>query len=155
MTLTGEELAWELLSQKTPADIESAAGAVYDPAANSFRLPCFDADILVSVQNKTIDSFSDTGNILTGKFKFLSILAILRYLIHAKNTPESDELIKPSELPGGDFFLYGTHVLPLDQLADRFGNDIDAFIKKAKKLGGRPQSFGDASVKLFQNFPLF
>lgn len=154
MTLTGEEQAWELLAQQDPADIESRAGAVYNPEDGVFRLSCFGNDILVSVQNRTIDSFSDTGRVLIKKFKFLSILAILHYLLHAENSTESGNLIKPSDLPGGDFFLFGTHVLPLDQMAERFGNDIDVFIKKAVTLGGEILSFGDASVKLYP-FPKF
>jgi hypothetical protein len=154
MTITGEEHAWEILAQQDPADIESRAGAVYNPGDRVFRLSCFGNEILVSVQNRTIESFSETGRILIKKFKFLSILAILRYLMHAEKTTESENLIKPSDLPGGDFFLSGTHVLPLDRLSERFGNDIDAFIKKAVTLGGKPLSFGDASAKLYP-FPEF
>jgi hypothetical protein len=154
MTITGEERAWEMLAQREPADIASDTGAVYDPAGSSFRLACFGKDVLVSVQNRTIDSSSDLGRVLIKKFKFLSILAILHYLIHAENSPESGNLIKPSDLPGGDFFLFGTHVLPLDNLSEQFGSDIDAFIKKAVTLGGEILSFGDASVKLYP-FPKF
>jgi hypothetical protein len=154
MTFTGEAHAWELLSRQNPSDIVSRAGAVYDPEEGVFLLSCFGSDILISVQNRSIDSFSDNGRVLISKFKFLSILAILRYLIHAENTPETENLIKPSDLPGGDFFLFGTHVLPLDQLADRFGNNLDAFIKKTAMIGGKPLSFGDASVKLYP-FPKF
>ncbi len=154
MTLTGEDHAWELLAQRAPDDVAAGAGAFYDPVSRTFRFSCFGNDILVSVQNKTIDSFSDTGNVLIRKLKFLSILAILRYLVHAENIPESGKLIKPADLPGGDFFIHGTHVLPLDRIADRFGNDPQSFIKKAGSLGGEIQYFGDASVKLYP-FPRF
>ena len=69
MTITGEEHAWEMLAQRDPADIASAAGAAYDPADSNFQLPCFGTDLLVSVQNRTIDSFSDTGNVLLKDLK--------------------------------------------------------------------------------------
>jgi len=72
MTLTGEERAWELLAQQSPENIQASAGAAYDPTANAFRVKCFGADILVSIQNRTIDSFSDVGNVFIRKFKFLA-----------------------------------------------------------------------------------
>jgi hypothetical protein len=45
-------------------------------------------------------------------------------------------------------------VLPLDRLADRFGNDTQLFLKKAGNLNGEPLIFGDTSVKLYP-FPKF
>jgi len=154
MTLTGEERAWELIAQRVPDKIAAGAGVLYDPGTRTFRVECFGNGILVSLEGRSIDSVSDTGNILIGKLKFLSILAILRYLVHAENASESGQMIKPADLPGGDFFVYGTHILPLDRLAERFGNDIQSFTKKAADLSGEPLSFGDASVKLYP-FPKF
>ena len=39
-------------------------------------------------------------------------------------------------------------MLPLDKLAERYGNDKAGFIEKGKKLNGNLMNYGDASVEL-------
>lgn len=164
MALTGEERAWDILCECDFKDVQARANIHFDLSQSTFILPCFGCDIHVSVKNRRIDSHSALGKFILGDLngdlnddlKFLSRLSILRYLIHAKKISESGRLIKPTELPGGDFFQFGTHVLPLEDFAERFDNDPQIFIEKGTQLGGRRQSYGDASIKLypFPNFPI-
>jgi len=64
--------------------------------------------------------------------------------------------MKPSALPGGDIFVRGTHVLPLDKIGERFGNDRQGFLAKGGELSGIRLEYGDVSLKLapFPNLPI-
>ena len=67
-----------------------------------------------------------------------------------KGVGQSGRLIKPSALSGGHhFFTRGTHVLPLDEVAAKFGNDKEAFKEKAEQLGGKPVKYGDAAYEFY------
>ena len=63
--------------------------------------------------------------------------------------PLTGSLVQPGNVKGGDIFFRGTHVLPLDKLALKYGNDTGGFLKRGTDLGGVPMNYGDASVKLF------
>jgi hypothetical protein len=39
-------------------------------------------------------------------------------------------------------------VLPLDSIADKYGNDREGFLKKGMELGGEMLGYGDASLSL-------
>ena len=154
MALTGEERAWNILAECNSKDVQTRADINFDLSQSTYVLPCFGSKIHVSLKDRRIYSHSDTGKFIVDDLKFLSRLSILRYLIHAKKTSESGRLIKPTDLPGGDFFQFGTHVLPLETFAGRFGDDPQAFIEKGRQLGGSQQSYGDVSIQLYP-FPRF
>jgi hypothetical protein len=46
-------------------------------------------------------------------------------------------------------FFRGSHVLPLENLAERYEDDKEVFLKRGKELCGEVLNFGDASVRLF------
>jgi hypothetical protein len=70
-------------------------------------------------------------------------------LINAKDVPPSGELRKPADMTGGLIYLQGTHILPLDKVAQRYSNDIDGFLRRGKELGGELTDYADASIRLF------
>jgi hypothetical protein len=45
-------------------------------------------------------------------------------------------------------FFRGSHALPLDNLAKRYGTGKEAFLNKGKELGAESLNFGDAALKL-------
>jgi hypothetical protein len=61
----------------------------------------------------------------------------------------SGKLISPASLSGGEIFQKGTHVLPVDQIADRYGNDLESFYSRGLELGGKQLDYGDASLRLY------
>ncbi|MBN1627398.1 MAG: DUF3786 domain-containing protein [Deltaproteobacteria bacterium] len=69
----------------------------------------------------------------------------------------TEKLIKPTDLPGGDFFSKGAHVLPLDKITGRFENRFDEFFNAGKDLGGYKAEYGDVSLMLlpFPRVPVF
>jgi len=72
-------------------------------------------------------------------------LFIIFYLLKIAHTPQDGEWISENDIPGGTTFFRGPHLIPTNDISGRFGNDIDAFREKCKKLGGTSLDMADAS----------
>ncbi|MFC1650506.1 DUF3786 domain-containing protein [Candidatus Latescibacterota bacterium] len=146
---TGEEKAWEILCGLDPEDVSGRADCRFDNVNESYSLESFGQTIDVFPKNREITGSSTIGNYLVCELGNLSILSILLYLIRAKEVFPSGHLVKPSDLEGGNIYLKGSHILPLDMLAEKFGNDSAGFIDAGKRLGGSESGYGDFSIQLF------
>jgi len=84
-------------------------------------------------------------------------LSIAWYLACARDIPLSGRLMKPVHMKGGQMFARGTHVLPLDELAEKYSDDREGFLKRGALFGGVPGSQGDVSVCLpaFPRVPVY
>ncbi len=149
MIYSGEKTAWDILSGLDPKDVSKNAEAIFNPHDSSYELTCFGQDIRVSLPDRFIFSRTAPGKFLVNSLGKYSSLSILRYLIHAIELPISGKLVHPSDFSGGDIFMRGTHVLPLDELAAYFTNNSSEFINTGKSLGGFQLGYGDMSLKLF------
>jgi len=147
--LSGNQLAWALVAEKEFATICKQADVQYDFVANKFSMLCFGQEILVDVANYTIVSHTPLGKQLLHGLGHFFDLAALWYLARAKNIPPSGRMISPASLSGGEIFQKGAHVLPLDQVAARYGNNVEGFYEKGKELGGQPMEHGDAALRLY------
>ena len=56
--------------------------------------------------------------------------------------------MKAEQLEAGQFFFRGQHELPTQTLAQVFGTDPKRLLTVTRSLGGRPCSYGDASVEI-------
>lgn len=148
MTMPGEEKAWEILSGIDPAVVSRNASAVYDEANNYYIVRSFCCNFIVKPEERIILNNSQQGEILLKKYPYFFIHSCLRYLIHAKDIPLTGRLIKPANVKGGDLFFRGSHILPLDGLAKRYGEDRQSFLKKGDELCAEVLNYGDASVRL-------
>jgi hypothetical protein len=157
MIWQGEQKAWEILSALDSKAVEASAGAAFDPDNSAYKLACLGQEIIVSIKNRDIIGSSPLGGFLVEEIGEYSSLSILRYLIHAKNMPLSGELVKPDDLPGGDFFSKGSHVLPIEKIIRRFENDFNGFIETGIALGGSLTEYGDVSLRLppFPRLPVY
>ena len=147
--LSGDQIAWALVAEKEPGNICKQAHVQYDFVANKFIMQSFGQKILVAVSNYTISSHTSLGEHLLHGLGYFFDLAALWYLGSAKNKPDSGKLISPASLSGGEIFQKGTHVLPVDQIADRYGNDVEGFYARGLELGGKQLDYGDASLRLY------
>ncbi len=152
----GEDEAWRLLASLDPAAVEANAAAAFDPASSTYELRCFGQMVRVSMKDRGICGNSRLGDLLVEGLSEFARPSILRYLIHARDVPQSGKLIKPAKLPGGEIFVRGTHVLPLDGIAQRFCNNLEGFLAKGAELGGVRLEYGDVSLKLapFPRLPI-
>lgn len=66
-----------------------------------------------------------------------------------KDLPLSGQLVRPADLPGGDIFIMGTHILPLEKAASYFSNHHHEFLNVGRSLGGTQHHYGDFSLNIF------
>lgn len=146
---SGEEKAWQILKDLNPAGVCRNAMVSFDEATGIYFLKSFGMDLSVAPEDKSICSEAPHADLLLNRLGYFSRLSIPFYLTSAMDIPLTGRLVQPGNLKGGDIFFRGSHVLPLDKLALKYGNDKEGFLKRATDLGGMQMNYGDASVKLF------
>lgn len=145
----GEELGWEKLSRLDPADVCSGAQVSFDKSSGVFSLGTFGQDITVDPDKKEVSGNSKVSGYLLKEFGNSFRLSVLYYLTSARDIPLSGKLVKPAEIPGGQIFIKGTHVLPLHQVAEQYGSNLAGFLGKGKELGAERLDYADASLKVY------
>ena len=149
MISSGEEKAWQTLKGLDPAEVCKNAAVLYDEKYGNYVVKSFCTDFYVSLEKKIIKSTDATGEAVIKRHGYFFIHSCLWYLVHAKDIPFAGRLLKPVNIKGGEIFFRGSHVLPLDNLAKRYGDDKEGFIKRGKELCAEALAYGDASCKLF------
>jgi hypothetical protein len=148
MLSSGEEKAWEILRGLDPFDVCRNASVSFDEKDKSYILRSFCIDFSVIPEEKIIKSSTCQGETIIKKYGYFFIHSCLWYLINAKDIPLTERLIKPVNIKGGEMFFRGSHVLPLDNMAKKYGDDKEAFIKRGEELCAEVLEYGDASLKL-------
>ena len=147
--LDGEDRAWQKLLELDRINVCCNAKADFDKSSSQYVLPLFNTHIFISPRDRRIWGDSSLAGILLNELAHYSRLSALWYLIQSKDIPLSGNLIKPREINGGLIFEKGSHILPLDKLGQKYGNDVKGFIRRAITFGGEQLDYGDASVRLF------
>lgn len=145
--MDGEEKAWELLAACEPLDVCSRARATHSTDAG-YTLLVLGSPVAVDPTTRTITGSSPEAELVLTKAAYFSRLSILRYLLDAQPIEPSGRLVGPAELRCGQFFLDGSHKLPLDRVAERFGEDPAGFAEVAGRFGGQPRPHGDVAAEL-------
>ncbi|MCL4491807.1 MAG: DUF3786 domain-containing protein [Nitrospirae bacterium] len=143
----GEEKAWEILSGLSPAAVCRESGLLFDESSGLYIMRSFSMDFSISPRDRTISGNAPESPVLLNRLGYFFKLSVPWYAISAKDIPLTGKLVKPVGLKGGQLFFRGTHVLPLDRLALKYGNDVDGFIKRAGDFGGEAIDYGDASFR--------
>jgi hypothetical protein len=146
---SGEDKSWEILSASDPAEVCRNASVRFSASSGCYLIKSFGAEITISPRDKKIIGSNQTGELLLTRLGYFSKLSILWYLVSSKDIPLSGKLITPINLKGGHIFFRGTHVLPLDNLAGKYNNDLEGFLNKGIDLGGKRVDHGDAAVEFF------
>ena len=144
----GEKHAWDILAGLVPEDVCRRAAVEYDHSKECFRLRIFSRDIFISVRDRHISGGSVMIDSWLERLTGHARLSALWYLISARDVPFTGKLVKPGEMGGGDIYERGTHVLPLDVIAEKYGSDVTAFLESGRELGGEQEVYGDASIRL-------
>ena len=148
MTSPGEERAWETLKDADPSGICRKAAVSFDEKSNAYFLRSFGMDIQINPEETTIKSLAPWGQSIIEKYGYFFKLSCLWYLVCAQDFPLARNLVKPVNIKGGEMFFRGTHLLPLDSLARRYGTGKEDFLNKGKELCAESLNFGDASLRL-------
>lgn len=155
--LTGFDITWQEFSKLDPVTACRREGVSYDDSLRLYTVRTFGQDIFISNNRREVFSDSITGNFLLGIKDYFFDLSILWYLIGARDVPLSGELVKPSSLPGGQIFVKGTHVLPMDEIAQRYNNQQKEFVDTGNKYGAVETDHGDVGLQLlpFPRVPVY
>jgi hypothetical protein len=145
----GEEDAWLRLLNLNPENVCHNAKADFNEVSGHYVLPVFNTQIFVSPTDRLIRGDTWIARLLLNGLAYYSRLPSLWYLIDAKDTSLSGELINPRQVGGGLIFDRGSHVLPLDKILERYSYDVNEFIRRGTTLGGEQLDHGDASIRLF------
>ena len=145
----GVRKAWDRLCELDPAAVCRTAVAIYDAASERFTVRSFGQNIAVSLTDRTVSSLDPVPGGRSGEYSELFPLAVLWYLTLAKDIALTGRLIHLEDLRGGDIFARGSHVLPLDRIAEKYVNNKEGFLKTGMAHGGVPVTMADAAVRLF------
>jgi hypothetical protein len=146
----GEEKAWGLVCGLPRAEVCRATGAGFDEQAGAYRLRCYGRDFLVNPCDMLISCPTPEGALFLGKLKDFFRLAVLWYLANAKEIPPTGRLLRPTDVKGGHRFTVGTHVLPLDAIAQRFGRDREGFLRLGRAYGAEEvPGTADATLRFY------
>jgi hypothetical protein len=148
LTAAGEQKAWEVLVTRRPEDVAGSAAALYDNASGTWSLRSFGRDFVISPRSRTISGQAPGGDMLLGKLGDFFRLSVLWYLVHAKEVPPTGRLVRLQNISGGEAFSRGSHVLPLQKLAQRYGSDREGFLKQGRDLGGEAAPLADGGLVL-------
>lgn len=149
MVSPGADKAWDLLQGLDHSVVCRNASVAFDQNSGSYIVPSFCYDFYVNTTDRTIKGSAATGEYILKKYDYFFVHSCLWYLIYVRDIPLSDKLIQPVNIKGGDVFFRGSHALPLENLALRYGDDKAAFLNQGERLYAALSSHGDASLKLF------
>lgn len=145
---SGEEKVWETLAGLNPDDVCRRTDAAFDAASGRYLLRSFGRDFSVSPGERQISGLSQSGEAFLQKPGYFFRLSVLGYLAMAKDVAPTGRLVSPMNMKSGQLFFRGSHVLPLDRVAERYGSGREGFLGKGEELGGERLGYGDASIRL-------
>ncbi|MBC8412978.1 MAG: DUF3786 domain-containing protein [Nitrospira sp.] len=149
-TIYGEEKSWDDICELDSADVSKRTSSIFDKSTGAYAIKCFGTEFQVFPCDRKIECHHKEGELFLGKFKDFYRLSVLCYFATSKDIALSGQLIKPTDVKGGHRFSKGTHILPLDKLAERFANDPKGFVCQGQKFGAeKVEGLGDAAIKLY------
>jgi len=145
---SGENKAWGILETLSPEDLCRNASVDFDRGSGCYLVESYGMDFIVSLPGKRITSQSTGSDVLLQRLGGFFRLSTLWYLVKARGIPCTGRLVRLQQVKGGDIFSRGSHVLPLEKLALKYGRDRTGFLEKGKMLGGEEMKLADAAVRL-------
>lgn len=147
---------WEKLAGLHPSEVCDRTEAVYRYDKKGYLLPFLNQRYMVIPEERRI---MRTGHDETAESEALSTdfyLVSLFYLTEAKKVEPTRRWLSEKDLKGGEMFFRGPHALPLTELTEKFGQDLEGFLKVGKRFGGVEMLYGDRAFGLdvFPRIPL-
>jgi len=148
-TAAKELKAWEQLASLRPADVVRAAKVSYDAASACYAIRSLGIDHEISLKDRTITCRAPERWGLFDRQGDFFRFSVLWYLVNAKDMNATGRLVTLQDIRGGDIFVKGSHVLPLEQVAQTYGNDKAGFLERGSAWGGEVLTLADASLRLY------
>jgi hypothetical protein len=140
---------WEQLRASEHQDVCVRTHVRFNEASQAYYVPFMGKEYVVSLESKTIGGPEHDPLVQDDEF----MLLLLVYLLSAQDMPLAGRWVSEKEIQGGALFFKGPHALPVQPLVERFGSNVNAFIKASETYGGKPvKEYGDAAF-VFQALP--
>ncbi len=136
---------WQELTLLDPQQVCRQTKVDFDATTGCYLVPSLGQIFYVNPKTHVIVASSPSANIVLPRIQFHAQMAFPYYLVHAQDRAPTGQFMNPRALKGGDFFARGTHQLPLDKVAAKFGSDAKTFLAQGKMLGGKNKEYGDAA----------
>jgi len=135
------------LRERAPHHIAQISGAAWAADTDTLSLEFLQTPLVVHVPEfRVLTADGDDVPLMTQAL-------VTTYLLTADGTPRAGEWIAFRELPGGLFYHQAFTGYSGGMLARTLGDDVDAFERGARAVGGwRLTAFGDAAFE-FQPLP--
>lgn len=141
----GISTVWQELMAYDPQDVCRRAMVKFDASAGCYTIPSFGQEVVLSPKKQFVTANGLFAKEILPRIQFYAQIAFPFYLVHAQDQALSGQYVNPRALKGGDFFARGTHALPLEKIATKYGSNVESFREEGKLLCGAMKNFGDAS----------
>jgi hypothetical protein len=138
---------WEQLKKLDCAETAQRAKCEYLSDKERYIIKLLNIEYVVDLSGGKIYSCREDST--QKPAAFLEELCLLAYLIHAKEIPLANKLVRAETLPGGQFFFRGIHKLPIEKLEKAFGACPQALLEISDQFKAKKCEFGDASISLY------
>ncbi len=129
------------LAERSPGEVCVRALCGWDRARECYALDAWGDSLAVYPKQELIrPAGSDQPSLELG-----GELAVVFYLLQAKDLPLKGEWVSEKDLPGGEAFFRGPHEIPTGLIANRFGEDLDGFRVACEAQGGTATDLGDVA----------
>ena len=135
---------WDKLRSLSPDDVVLRSQCSLVRPAGYYALEVMGTTIWIDPQHEQFLSSDERRVTLRTE----CALALVHYLIEAKNIPLGERWVSEKDLKGGEMFFRGPHLFPVQPLEHKFGNDGDRFLKAGVKCGGKYVPGGDVSFQV-------
>ena len=137
---------WNQLLELEPQSTAERAACRYIPDQNRYVLTMLEKDYVIDLKEKNI--FSGQSDDAIEPAGFLEQLCLLTYLINSQNLPLAGKLVRPENLPSGQFFFRGQHSMPTEDVKNAFGDCPEQLYSASDCFDATKCDFGDASIEL-------
>ena len=135
---------WDELRRLSPEDVVLRAQCSLISPAGYYSLDLMGTTVWVDSQHEQFLSSQEKRITLRTE----CALALVSYLIEAKNIPLSGRWVSEKDLKGGEMFFRGPHLFPVGPLEHTFGNDRDGFLRAGEQCGGKYVPGADVSFQV-------
>jgi hypothetical protein len=139
-----DQLLWVQLETEMPEEICRRALVRYNQE-KGFLLPFLNQIFQILPKKREIVALKSDAC----QFKSFELdLIIITYLLGAQSIGLEGKIVNEKQIPGGETFFRGPHLLPINPMEELFGEDREAFLRTGKTLKGEERDLGDAAICL-------
>lgn len=135
------EIHFNDLKSCNPDDVTDRTGCLFNVRSGEYTVNVWGKDYIVAPERYQIAPKKDGGS----TYQDFLYLFILHYLTNGKKIPPSGNWVSEKDIPGGEGFFRGPHLLPVRLIVESVNDNLSVFEKKCELLNGSRIDFADAA----------